>query len=252
MRIQLLVGALLVAGVVSQPSCTYTNGGNTYNFSPLSNSQDYTVTDSNQQTYTINLCRSTVTQLCGADVAICQSWAGNGKASAGKYSTFTWQPGQSGATVTAQFAAGDDGRTSEIDFFCDQTIEVGTPAYDSENPQLHYKFKWNTKAACPSSNPSTTTTGQSSGGPSSGGSTGHSAPPPSGGLTGGGVFLIILSCCIIVYLGGGIAFNRFQKHETGVDMLPNLQFWLSLPGLIKDGAMFIVNKTCRRGGYSTI
>jgi len=35
---------------------------------------------------------------------------------------------------------------------------------------------------------------------------------------------------------------------TGVDIIPNVGFWTSLPGLVKDGFMFIINKIRGRGG----
>ena len=38
---------------------------------------------------------------------------------------------------------------------------------------------------------------------------------------------------LTVYLVAGILFNKFHREQTGVDMVPNVDFWKSLPGLAK-------------------
>nr|XP_002126668.1 putative mannose 6-phosphate receptor-like protein C530.09c [Ciona intestinalis] len=60
-----------------------------------------------------------------------------------------------------------------------------------------------------------------------------------GGLSAGSVLLIIFFVLLFVYLVGGILYNRYKNEETGLDMLPNKEFWASLPGLIADGIKFI-------------
>uniref|UniRef100_H2Z8L3 Cation-dependent mannose-6-phosphate receptor n=1 Tax=Ciona savignyi TaxID=51511 RepID=H2Z8L3_CIOSA len=58
-------------------------------------------------------------------------------------------------------------------------------------------------------------------------------------LSGGSVLLIIFFVLLFVYLVGGILYNRYKNEKTGLDMIPNREFWSSLPGLIADGVKFI-------------
>jgi hypothetical protein len=39
---------------------------------------------------------------------------------------------------------------------------------------------------------------------------------------------------------------------TGVEMVPQHEFWFALPGLVKDGFWFIVNKIRGQPSYSSI
>jgi len=64
------------------------------------------------------------------------------------------------------------------------------------------------------------------------------------GLSPGDVMLIIFFCGFGVYFIIGILVKRFHMGETGAQMIPNVEFWSGLPGLVKDGFMFLINK-CR-------
>lgn len=39
--------------------------------------------------------------------------------------------------------------------------------------------------------------------------------------------------CIIVYLVGGVLVLRYWRGASGVELIPNFEFWKSLPGLVK-------------------
>jgi len=68
------------------------------------------------------------------------------------------------------------------------------------------------------------------------------------GLSVGSILLIICLIFVILYIAGGSGFNLFYRHNSGVaQVLPNTPFWLMLPGLIKDGCLFIV---CKGGSSS--
>lgn len=41
-----------------------------------------------------------------------------------------------------------------------------------------------------------------------------------------------------IYFGGGAFYNFKVKGKRGAEMVPNLEFWQSLPGLVKDGCKF--------------
>jgi len=221
-------------------NCTWTNPttGDVYNFNSLASSTaDYSVKTSSWNTF-INVCRQTINTTCGTNVAACQTWPG-GKAALGSTTTAQWAPlvrsttqGQKGATVS--FGNGTSGRAFEIDFQCVESAGVGSPNFEVETPKLFYNFAWPTKTACP---------------------TGNVPTPNSGprGLSGGSIFLILLLCLVVVYVAAGITFNVVKKKASGKEIIPNVEFWGSIPGLVKDGVMFIVNSTCRRGsGYSQV
>eukprot|EP01064_Diplonema_japonicum_P025386 TRINITY_DN3678_c0_g2_i3.p1 TRINITY_DN3678_c0_g2~~TRINITY_DN3678_c0_g2_i3.p1 ORF type:complete len:206 (+),score=45.74 TRINITY_DN3678_c0_g2_i3:54-671(+) len=73
----------------------------------------------------------------------------------------------------------------------------------------------------------------------------------SDGVDGGVIFLIIFFVGFAVYMGAGMAYRFKVKGETGVNMVPNVEFWKDLPNLMKDGALFIKNKVTG-GGYSSV
>jgi len=69
-----------------------------------------------------------------------------------------------------------------------------------------------------------------------------------GGFDYGWIFVIIVFSAAAVYLLGGVIVNRFVFHHEGLQMIPNVDFWVASPGLMKDGVMYVVNKV--RGGQS--
>ncbi|PAA93028.1 hypothetical protein BOX15_Mlig004971g1 [Macrostomum lignano] len=64
-----------------------------------------------------------------------------------------------------------------------------------------------------------------------------------GGMSGGDVLIIIVLVLLVVYLAGGFAVNVFLLKKTAnLQALPNLNFWISVPGYVKDGATFTAAK----------
>jgi len=85
---------------------------------------------------------------------------------------------------------------------------------------------------------------------------GGPSPPPGphgggGGFDYGWVFVIVVCCAVVVYLIGGVIVMKVAYNAEGAEMIPNLEFWKSTPGLLKDGVMYIVNKIRGNSGYST-
>ena len=107
----------------------------------------------------------------------------------------------------------------QIDFTCSESAGAGMPSYTME-VNLNYFFTWTTSAACPE------------GGSGSGGLIGKT------GLSGGSIFLIILLCCVVIYLVAGIVFKKVRMQAHGVEMIPNIDFWSSLPGLVRVSFLF--------------
>jgi hypothetical protein len=96
----------------------------------------------------------------------------------------------------------------------------------SDVRKLTFTFKLQTSAMC-------------SGG---GGSGTTSDSSDSGGCGGGCIFLILYFLGIGGYVAGGVAWNHFKEGKTGSDLVPNKDFWLDFPQLLKDGLLFLVHK----------
>jgi len=220
---------------------TYTdsaNGGMKYDLSPLRNTtQDYVA---KWDVYTgylnVGITLSTASCIQYINVTVCQTWTPTGKAKLGALPA-KWGPitsaykdkYQYGVQVT--FGNGDSGRSTNITFVCNSSATTKAPPVFIAEPGTEYQFLWVSAYACPSNRPS-------------GGG--------SGGLSGGSIILIIVLCVMVVYLAAGITFQKVKNNASGLELIPNVEFWSSLPGLVRDGILFIVNKTCRRGGYQQV
>jgi len=226
----------LVVICMSQ-SCTWTDPKTLkkYDLSPLKSATDYhlsKIDTGKSWEIWMNACEPVFSTICGAGVAACQQWDANnpnGKASLGQYSTGAFQEGvanKGGYGLTEQFTNGFEGRKMEIDWICDTTIDIGKPMFTNESPSKHYNFQWKTKYACP---------------------IGYHPSHPSGKISGGSIILILLFVIVVIYVVAGAIINKFVRNKDGIHIFPNVDFWITVPYLVKDGAMFIVNKTCRRG-----
>jgi len=77
----------------------------------------------------------------------------------------------------------------------------------------------------------------------------YACPTTGGGGLGGWIFVIIVLVGFVLYLILGFVYNiAIKKEPLGVSALPNSTFWFGLPGLIKDGCLFVFNSIFRRGG----
>ncbi|XP_072037687.1 cln5-like protein 1 isoform X1 [Amphiura filiformis] len=56
-------------------------------------------------------------------------------------------------------------------------------------------------------------------------------------LSAGSILIIIFLVTAVVYLVGGAIMNK-SGGATGLELIPNLEFWKSLPQLIAEGAVF--------------
>merc|ERR1712226_652485 len=169
---------------------------------------------------------------CIAGVAVCQS---NPSFNYGLGNTagVTASRSADGNTVTVNYIASPNSnvdsipRSSKIVVTCKADATTDTVTSVTEDMFSYaYTFNIDSPLACPGA------------GPSGGG----------GGLSFAGIALIIFFVLILVYFAGGFVFMKFVKKTEGlVESVPNISFWQDLPGLIKDGAMFIGSKTCCRG-----
>lgn len=74
-------------------------------------------------------------------------------------------------------------------------------------------------------------------------------PPPNNNfynLSLGGVFLMILSVSIVIYLLIGMILKRVVYKSTGIDLIPNVEFWKEVGSLFKEGVIFAFKCQCRK------
>lgn len=73
-----------------------------------------------------------------------------------------------------------------------------------------------------------------------------------GGIGAGGIILILLCVGVVVYLVGGAIFQwKVRGATTPKEMVPNREFWASIPSLVKDGVLFITHGF-KKGDYVSI
>jgi len=219
----------------SQSDCVAEVKGKKYDLSPLrNNSGNYVIPKSATGKWTIyiNVCGPLVSAPCPPPSSGCQQYTG-GQISIGSDTARTYNPpnvpGKNGYGLTIQFTGGDGGRKMEIDFTCDPTAGVGAPTWVNENPALHYNFEWKSQYACPL------------------GGTGK-----GGKLSGGSIFLILVLCLTVTYIVGGVIVNKFVRHQNGIELLPNVEFWKGIFGLTKDGVLFVFRKITGRSAYQQV
>ncbi|KAL4222528.1 hypothetical protein ACF0H5_018567 [Mactra antiquata] len=68
----------------------------------------------------------------------------------------------------------------------------------------------------------------------------------AGGLSGGTILCILFISLLFVYLVAGTIFMKMRLNATGSDLIPNKNFWFSLPGLILHGFKFTCSKIRRQ------
>jgi len=256
MKTLLILALILVITVLhgsnAQIPCTCTIGTSSYDLNQLYNELkgvEQIITDDKRNTYFYTPCRKAQNASCSFPYdqtpGVCQmdaratpGWHGLGTVSAPKYSIRPNNDSTSGFLVVFDVngePSPTPARLSAIEFICNPGSGVGSglqPANPVEAPTHSYHLQWSTQYACP--------TGGNNGGNSGG----------KGGIAGGWIFIIILIGVMFLYLIIGVAVKKFVFHSNGIELIPNVTFWMALPGLVKDGNLFVVRKAlglCGRG-----
>ncbi|XP_052809870.1 uncharacterized protein LOC128238228 [Mya arenaria] len=129
---------------------------------------------------------------------------------------------------------------SEVTMKCDPNVCVPQFVPQGQRSVGDYRFTLTTVCACPNM---CTASGPTNCNSSSG----------SAGSIGPGLIVIIAFASIaLVYVIMGVTYGRLKNNARGTDLIPNKTFWTSLPGLAKDGVLFIVNKIRGRPLYDAV
>jgi len=201
---------------------------------------DYTGTEPNEAAliYFWNFCAKQTSGNCPSETPIAQMYQGT--CTALGYLPGVVSEQSNGVTIT--YVNNLDNkcgpaktvpRTTHLIVQCDASV-AGTPTVVgiSEPGECIYNINMKSKHAC------------AIGGGSGGG---------SGGLSGGWIFVIILLCGSVLYLLVGVVVKwKVMNTEPGTELIPNIDFWRDLPGLIKDGAVYVKNKLTGAAGYSQL
>jgi hypothetical protein len=72
------------------------------------------------------------------------------------------------------------------------------------------------------------------------------------GVGAGGIILILLCVGVVVYLVAGAGYNlKMRGATTLTEAIPQYEFWCAVPGLVKDGVLFIAHGF-KRGDYASV
>eukprot|EP00300_Choanocystis_sp_HF-7_P023904 c25292_g1_i1.p1 GENE.c25292_g1_i1~~c25292_g1_i1.p1 ORF type:complete len:268 (+),score=46.02 c25292_g1_i1:67-870(+) len=86
---------------------------------------------------------------------------------------------------------------------------------------------------------------------------GYTPPQPAPGrrkkrgISGGSVILILFFVGLFLYFTVGMAYKALVVGSRGIEMVPNIGFWRSLPGLVLDGVNFVVSCGKNRPGTAS-
>eukprot|EP00033_Pygsuia_biforma_P000248 GCRY01000308.1.p1 GENE.GCRY01000308.1~~GCRY01000308.1.p1 ORF type:complete len:254 (+),score=56.32 GCRY01000308.1:93-854(+) len=187
---------------------------------------------------------------CDDETAVCQRTLGNDHYSLGSLTdvgtaqvtdkdSLTIEIPYNGGTVSSS----GTNRHSVVTLKCKSGAKAGITSC-GETPKYQYNLVFEADEIC--------NLGDSSSSSSSGSNVPNKKKSDDGGLSLGSVLLIIFFSCSFVYLAAGITFKVVKKGARGAEAIPNVEFWKDFPRLVKDGFMFTVNHTCRRGSYSQL
>jgi len=233
--LSLFSSSLLIVLVLAQcgttySACTYTaTDGSHYDLSALST--EYTIS-ANDYNYKVMICKTLATTCYGMTQSVCRiSVWGGVEYACGTSSAMTFRdysiPNQGvGIFYDGGEACGGTPRTSTINIICDTSTEA-TLVSATESTGCDLIFTMRSKHACPSAG----------GGGGKGGGSGGSKK-----LSPGSILLIIVLVGAVVYLAAGVFYRTKFQGAEGINRVPNIELWISLPGLVKDGFLFTYNK----------
>ncbi|KNC54259.1 mannose 6-Phosphate Receptor [Thecamonas trahens ATCC 50062] len=188
----------------------------------------------------VDKCPSSHSLTPNPQPAACQSWVDEGSEKYRimgqlQYTSITDGPLED-KSVVVTYENGDPcstgvNRTIEITLLCDpeHSGELPKIVFDGEAEHCIYRFTLssNKLGYCPTTyNPSAP----------------PSSPSKHKGPSGGTILLIVAVVFAFVYLVGGCVYKRVVVGAVGLEMIPNVDFWRSLPGLVLDGFNFSLRR----------
>jgi len=169
--------------------------------------------------YSFNPCIGFAEGTC-ADVAVCQhDYQYTGYYDLGRPDNVAFS--YDGLNVVATYTSQDGSRNTYVTFVCDPTATTARIDVLGETDYMKYYMTVTAAGACPIPSAS------------------------SNLLSAGSVILIIFFVLFAVYIITGVVFNKVKRQAAGKELVPNKDFWLMIPGLVKDGCAFVMGLICR-------
>ncbi|KAI8481826.1 hypothetical protein Bbelb_404310 [Branchiostoma belcheri] len=229
-------------------SCQMDDGSGTIDLSPLAGSGTPTFSgsatkwpDDNWQ-YSYNPCVAFDMQMCYG-VAACQvkSDMSGESYDIGSQDGATFS--MDGNNVAITYNAYDYQRHTIVKLVCSSSTSF---TVDGEDPDAQTSFYFTLESPeCCVSGPGP--------GPDPTGPGPNPDPTITISISVGSIMCIIFFPTVCIYIVAGVLINKYAREREGRDVFPHLEFWGSLPGLIKDGFLFVfASMPCRKQGYSEI
>jgi len=130
---------------------------------------------------------------------------------------------------------------AEIHVLCDPTASTAQGFRFVQENQMPsaatsvFVFEYTSKCACPNLCDNTPNP------PSPGGPTGRKCGALGCVYGWGGLILTLSAVALILYFVIGFVICKFKLQKEGIEMIPNVRFWIDIPFLLKDGVMLIVD-----------
>jgi len=230
MNTALLVFVVLFASAFSQ-TCTYTaTDKSQYDLTAMSApaAAPYSDQDTSGNTYFLNICAQAQPpgNTCGQDTAVCQQGTNGAWYLCGTLSSMALSDGDKGPAtgVTVDYdngrLCGTTPRSTTVFVECRPNAPTAITSTVESSGSCHYSLYMESGVACPKA-------GTGSGGSDS---------------VGGVVFIGIVFGGLFLYFAIGSLYNWKVRGHSGTEIIPQSSFWLGLPGLCKDGAMFLKDR----------
>jgi len=187
--------------------------------------------------YSYNPCKPFNEASCNS-VSGCQiSKDGKYSFEIGKQETVQWLPPLPGGVPQIRYTAGL--KSLIVDLVCSQGPDRLDAYGEKGGIQNIFYVTLTSKCACWDGCKGSTTTP----------SPGHK----TGGLSGGAIVIIIAVCLLVTYVVATVLYNRFRLNLQGTELIPHRTFWVSLPGLSKDGFLHTYRTVRGQGkGYQKV
>eukprot|EP01126_Amoeba_proteus_P019780 TRINITY_DN2026_c0_g1_i15.p1 TRINITY_DN2026_c0_g1~~TRINITY_DN2026_c0_g1_i15.p1 ORF type:complete len:217 (+),score=19.89 TRINITY_DN2026_c0_g1_i15:126-776(+) len=202
--------------LADDPSCSgYSADGRLFFDLTSLQGRNVSVQDS-QFKYDISICANT--QSCGdcKDSGFCQFYSSSSEWCVGRFTGVTGDLQNGTDVAIIHYDGGEENRSGTVEVVCDLFVSVPSDFEVLSSQNLSYKIRFRSPAAC----------------------------AQYSGLSGGSVLLIIFFSIFAVYFFGGVLWNYVINHKQSYETIPNLEFWVQLPGFVKDGIVFSL-RCCR-------
>jgi len=215
----IFVAVVVVNGQV--PTTFVSSDGYVYDLSSLISQNPISqIDDQNLWTYRIAICQNNIACDVCTGAGYCQSGVLGGKNYV--YCIGMIDKGLSGIAggkgVKLVYTESTGGRIGTVTINCvPGGALVANKKVISPQKVTDYEFIFDSSAACPTGSQAT--------------------------ISGGSIFLILFFSIAALYVIGFVIYNfAVVKVAPGIELIPHLEFWKSVPGLVQDGVTFTIQK----------